>query len=279
MTAAELRKRIASREGWQTRRKAALADLEATLKRARSDKRKAQLRREVKDAKAAVKEAAAELADLRRELADLRRQESEPPAPPSIPPPPPPVLPPPPPRTFEDRVLVRGGGVATLPDGRQHALIWVPNPPTTSELGEGDDGSDYEVWTGSWLDQIEAELDALDPFPGDWHGRLRVQAYWSDMDPYGYGQGEEAADPGDEYEVSDASSPPAGMSHMPPAPYTGRYDERKTLTGWTSQPRRLLQIMEIVGERLGNDDWVVTGIILEMVWDGAGKLGKGEVTQ
>lgn len=280
-TANDIRRKIASKEGWQTRRGVALAEAIAAGARARKPARKKELAAEAKKIRAAIRKGAVELADLRRQLSKVRKAEeviSIPPPPPVVPPPP--TTPAVPASTFEDRVLEIGGGVGLLPDGRDHGLVWL------------DPVWDGSAEKGAWLDPLEdviRHLERASGFPPFWRGRLRIQiSWWEPMDDDIYGaryEGEDGVD-GD-YEGGDSQSPPANVAYFPPPPpeerQPRRKGERKTLTGWTRDPMKLLEILDTATERLrgeSEDDegWIVTGVIVEMVWGADGKLTREEIT-
>ena len=286
---ASLRRRVAARQGVVTRREAALADLQGQRRRARSPSRRRDLDGQIEDARRALAADRRALAALRRELRELRE------APPSVPPPPPPPPPPlPPSDPYEGRVLLEGGGVGVLPSGMSHGLIWVPEARRPMDLDQWDPDTDtYTTTVGivadhsaeAWTEQLEALLDRLAPHPAAWAGRLRVQLAWYDPEG-GSGGGGPGADDSDAYEVGDASAPPAGVGYFPPG---GSLREgggtSRTVTGWTRTHGKLLEVMDLVGERLTDDEWEIVDVVLELLWlPGApgplpGPLPRGEVTE
>jgi hypothetical protein len=259
--ARQIRARIRAREGWQTRRRAALAAAEAQLRRLRRADRRREAQREIVALRRQIREGGRQLAELRRQLAELRRAEPEPSPEPELPPEPP---------GFEDRILAAEGGVGTLPDGRTHGLLWVPAPdPAEIEV----DGP-----APAWSRAAEDLVLSLAPYPGGggatdrdpwWRGRLRVLIRWG---------GEEGASPaataGEGYES--AGSIPT-VAYQPP-PDTDPRGARVTHTGWIATPIRLAEIADLVVERLAARGWEVTGILVEQVWGGPGPLPRGEVT-
>lgn len=293
---APLRRRVAARQGVVTRRESALAELQGQRRRARSPARRRDLDGQVEEARRALAADRRALAALRRELRELREEPEaigpeamvEEALPFDAPPPPPPSDP------YEGRVLSEGGGVGALPSGLSHGLIWVPEARRPMDLDQWDPDTDtYTTTVGivadhsaeAWTAQLESLLTRLAPHPDAWAGRLRIQLAWYDPEG-GSGGGGPGADDSDAYEVGDASAPPAGVGYFPAG---GSLREgggtSRTLTGWTRTPGKLLEILDLAGERLIDDDWEIVDVVLELLWiPGApgplpGPLPKGEVTE
>jgi hypothetical protein len=154
------------------------------------------------------------------------------------------------------------------------------DPETGDVLAAEGEGVDYRA--EAWVEELERLLDRLAPHPRAWAARLRIQLTWYDpeLDSTGHAPG---ADDGDRYEVGDVGSPPAGVGYFPLGGGS-RADSLRTLTGWTRIPGRLLEILDLVGERLVGNDWLLDGVVLEILWaPGApgplpGPLPRGEVT-
>lgn len=280
---APLRRRVAARQGVVTRRESALAELQGQRRRARSPARRRDLDGQVEEARRALAADRRALAALRRELRELREEPEaigpeamvEEALPFDAPPPPPPSDP------YEGRVLSEGGGVGALPSGLSHGLIWV-DPPRAEDPRSGEWFLDRSP--EGWTRGLEGLLTRLAPHPDAWAGRLRIQLVWYDPEG-GSGGGGPGADDSDAYEIGDVSGPPAGVGYFPAAPLGSSFQTHKTLTGWTRTPGKLLEIMDLVGERLEKAEWELDGVVLELLWlPGApgplpGPLPKGEVTE
>jgi len=255
MTAAQLRARIRARQGWQTRRRARIAELERRRRRLRRQDRLREVDREIAEIRRQLRQGEREIRDLRRQLAALRRQEAEqeeqeapPPAPePPLEPPPPPVLPPR--STYEGRWIAAGGGVSPTLDGRRRGTCPVPPP-------EGDTPDEWAIAVGDLVDQLAPHPDEPDP---TWRGRL-----WVAVEREAEEDLPETDDPS--YETDEGPSPMAGSIHR-----------RSTYSGWTPRPERLALIADLVTEALMRQGWLIEEIWIEAVWGGPGYLPRKDL--
>ena len=276
-TAASLRRQIRAREGWQTRRRARLAGLEARRRRLRRPDRIRETDLEIRALQRQIRDAERELRLLRRRLAELRREEEPPPAPPPEPPPPAPPPPPEPepeppapppapaPPTYPQRWVMLGGGVAPLADGRLRGWLSVAPP----ELA--DPWIDPEsILLDDWVRAVETAVDQLAPHPDTpdptWRGRIWVAV--SRLEEVAPSPGGERGPPGSAAEGYETDSPVAASSDL------ARLG-RGTYSGWTADPRRLALITDLVTEALARAGWRIDAVALEAVWGGAGRLPRG----
>lgn len=287
MTAAALRRQIRARQGWQTRRRERIADLERQRRRLRRPDRIREVDREIRELERQIRRGDRELRDLRRQLAAARRAEEPAPEPEPEPEPAPEPEPEPEPEPapepgavdpYEDRILAAGGGVTDLTTGPRHGLVWVPEPPLTTTDPNG--GQWIDRSPDGWTTELEELLRQLAPHPEVWRARLRVQISWHD--PEG-GVGRPSGGDGDAYETSDYASPPAGMPAPPSGGIETGFARRRTLTGWVRTTGRLAEVCDLVCERLGDADWLVEGLVIEILYSPTGAplpapLPRGEVT-